>query len=148
MYSASQHVVIDAPPEEVFKVVGGFYTLSDWHPLCEDPPEGPIANEPGVLRRKNRIVGSDIDNIEDLVHSSLDPEDLHYVYEYRGGMFDSIGYRATIRCTPTNGGKSTVVLYHSVWDSEEEGGGADAVNNFYRVGLDAAKELIEGREND
>ena len=73
MYSASQHAVIDTPPLEVFKVVGGCYTLSDWHPLCEDPPKSSIANEDGSV---------------------------------------------------------------------------EAVNNFYRVGLDAAKELIEGRKRD
>ncbi len=49
MYSASQHVVIDAPSLEVFKVVGGFYTLPDWHPLCEDLPEGSIAKEAGEV---------------------------------------------------------------------------------------------------
>ena len=142
MFKASQHVVIDATPEDVFKVVGGFYTLSDWHPLCEDPPEGPIANEGSIIRRKNRIVGSDIDNVEDLVHSSLDLEDLHYIYEYRYGMFSSKGYRATIRCTPTNGGQSTVVLWHATWESDEEDGGEEAVNNFYRVGLEAVKAFI------
>ena len=147
MQHASQHVVIEVPIEKVFEVVGGFYTLSDWHPLCEDPPEGPIANEGAVIRRKNRIVGSAIDNVEDLVRSSLDPEDLHYVYEYRHGMFSSIGYRSTIRCTPTNGGKSIVVLWHATWESTEENGEEEqvAVNNFYRIGLDAAKALIEGK---
>ena len=145
MQQASQHVIINAPVETVFEVVGGFYTLSNWHPLCEDPPEGAIANEGAVLRRKNRVAGSDIDNVEDLVHSSHDPEDMHYVYEYRHGMFSSIDYRATIRCTPTNGGKSTVVVWHSTWQSAEESGDEEvtAVNNFYRVGLNAAKTLIE-----
>mmetsp|Transcript_112413 Transcript_112413/g.175555 ORF Transcript_112413/g.175555 Transcript_112413/m.175555 type:complete len:172 (-) Transcript_112413:314-829(-) len=152
-HKASQHIVIDAPLGRVFAVVGGFYTLTDWHPLCDPPVDGVVSANTGSTIRRRNIVPSFSDEVivEELVELSTNPNNSYYTYEYLQGPFPNKGYRSTIRCIPTNAGMSTIVQWVAVWDTldkEAVDGGADGVNGFFATGLAEAKKLIENETNE
>jgi len=148
-FCASQHIVIEAAPSVVFELVGGFYTLTEWHPSCVAPEDGVVvANVGAKIRRRNRIKGlpSTAKTItEELVELIVTPEMMSYTYDYLEGSFNTTGYRSTIRCMPTEGGRHSVVQWSATWDCSEGDGGEEGCNAFYREGLLAAKQIIENK---
>src|SRR5262245_30850856 len=77
-------VVLGAPAADVWEVIGGFYTIHEWHPdiaKTEVPSEQTRTRQ---LRRNLTFPGQPV-TTEELV--SMDNDDFHYRYKWYAGQW-------------------------------------------------------------
>ena len=106
---------IAAPREQVWDVVGGFYTLHLWHPdiaMTEIPPEQTAV---GALRRLLTFPGQP-KTTEELV--MMDNADCHYRYKWHAGQWgeDVRNDRASLRVFAGDLDRSCVVQWACEFD--------------------------------
>jgi len=131
----SQHYPM--PASEIWKIVGNFQGLADWHPLIEKsaPEEG------GKKRRLTLPDGGIV--IEELIEQ--DDGTKIQVYEIRESKLPLTGYRATIKVSDDPDGKGCTVEWSGSFEptsSEKEA--ADIVQAVYSNGLDQLKRMFGG----
>ncbi|MEE8536027.1 MAG: SRPBCC family protein [Kiloniellales bacterium] len=126
-------------PDSIWKLIGGFNTLPDWHPAvdkCEIETK-----DNATFRRLSLVGGGTI--VEKLEKS--DDEEHVYTYSIVESPLPVANYSATIRVTESEGGGSTIE-----WSGEFDAKGApepDAVKvveGIYQAGLDNLKKMFGG----
>jgi len=128
---------INVAADEVWKLIGGFNTLPDWHPAIEKSE----LEEEGSMRRLSLTGGGTI--VEKL--EQLDDSERVYTYSIIDSPLPVSNYTATIRVKEDGEGKTTVE-----WSSEFEAKGAaeneamDVIAGIYQVGFDNLKKIFGG----
>ncbi len=126
---------LNVAPDEVWKLIGGFNTLPDWHPAIEKSE----LEEEGSMRRLSLAGGGTI--IEKLV--KLDDNERVYSYSIIDSPLPVKNYEATIRVKDDGEGNTTLE-----WSSEFEAEGAaeneamDVIAGIYQAGFDNLKKMF------
>lgn len=127
---------VDAPPDAVWKMIGGFNTLPDWNPAVQRSE----LERGGVMRKLSLLGGGSI--VERLEH--FDNDDRVYTYSIIDAPLPVRNYVATLRVKDAGGGKSLVE-----WSSEfEAASGASetdavqAIQNIFQSGLDNLRKMF------
>jgi uncharacterized protein YndB with AHSA1/START domain len=126
---------LNVAPDEVWKLIGGFNTLPDWHPAVEKSE----LEEEGNMRRLSLAGGGTI--VEKLV--SVDDKERVYSYSIIDSPLPVTNYEATIRVKDDGEGNTSVE-----WSSEFEAEGApeneamDVIAGIYQAGLDNLKKMF------
>jgi uncharacterized protein YndB with AHSA1/START domain len=146
----AQSIVIDAPSEKVWEVVGDFAGISRWLPPI---PESRLIlgknRQQGAIRELTRINGTKVQ--EKLL--DYDPYNMTLSYTYIGGQPLVSDYLATISVAEAAEGKSRVEWKASFrrldyWTDVPPPGQEDetllkAFNRTYTTGLENLKKVIE-----
>jgi len=128
---------LNVAADEVWKLIGGFNTLPDWHPAIKKSE----LEEEGSMRRLSLTSGGTI--VEKL--EQLDDSERVYTYSIIDSPLPISNYTATIRVKEDGEGKTTVE-----WSSEFEAKGAaeneamDVIAGIYQVGFDNLKKIFGG----
>jgi len=128
---------LNVAADEVWKLIGGFNTLPDWHPAIKKSE----LEEEGSMRRLSLTGGGTI--VEKL--EQLDDSERVYTYSIIDSPLPVSNYTATIRVKEDGEGKTTVE-----WSSEFEAKGAaeneamDVIAGIYQVGFDNLKKIFGG----
>lgn len=128
---------LNVAADEVWKLIGGFNTLPDWHPAIEKSE----LQEEGSMRRLSLAGGGTI--VEKL--ERLDDSERVYTYSIIDSPLPVSNYTATICVKEDSEGKTTVE-----WSSEFEAKGAaeneaiDVIAGIYQAGFDNLKKMFSG----
>jgi len=126
---------LNVAPDEVWKLIGGFNALPDWHPAVEKSE----LEEEGSMRRLSLAGGGTI--VEKLV--SVDDKERVYSYLIIDSPLPVTNYEATIRVKDDGEGNTSVE-----WSSEFEAEGApeneamDVIAGIYQAGFDNLKKMF------
>ena len=128
-WEINRAVLLGAQASNVWDVIGGFFTIHEWHP---DISETTIPAEQTSTRQLRRILtfpGQD-PTTEEL--DFMDNEDMHYRYHwYRGTWGEQVkNYKASIRVFPGDLDQTCTVLWASTFTNPE-----DAISQFYLNGF-------------
>lgn len=130
-----QHVVstveLAASAEVVWQVVGGFYTIHQWHPDITALEVHPQQSEMPELRRVLTFPGQPT-TTEELV--TIDYAKRYYSYKWHAGAWGERiqDYKAELRVLETVVGAACLVQWSSTFRYQE-----DALSEFYQHGFDA-----------
>lgn len=133
-WKVNRTVELGASQEDVWQVVGGFYTIHEWHPdidLIEIPAEQTKTRE---LRRILTFPGQP-KTIEELL--SLDNDDCCYRYKWHAGAWGEAvkDYHATLRVFAGDLDRTCIVQWSSEFDYP-----SDAISAFYENGFRALRD--------
>ena len=126
---------IDVAADEIWRLIGGFNTLPDWHPAIEKSE----LKEEGSMRELSLIGGGTI--IEKL--EKLDENERVYSYTIIESPLPIADYSATIKVIDQGNGKASVE-----WSSEFNASGAseqeavDVIQGIYQAGFDNLKKMF------
>lgn len=136
MADVSMSTKLMVPADQVWKLIGGWNALADWHPAIEKSElEGG-----GQVRRLHLVGGGEI--VETL--ESHDESARTYTYEINSSPLPVAKYKATITVRDEENGAKVE------WSSDFEPSGAtegDAVatiQGIYQAGFDNLKKLFGG----
>jgi hypothetical protein len=136
MAKVSMNSVFAIAPDEIWKLIGKFNALPDWHPAVQSSK----LEDNGRLRRLSILGGGEI--VERL--ETIDEKDKLYRYSIVSGPLPVANYTATLRVRDAGKGNSLVE-----WSSEfEPATGAPepdavrAVQNIYQTGFDSLKKMF------
>jgi len=136
MAKVSMSTPLGVTADQVWKLIGGFNALPDWHPAVEKSE----LEQAGQVRRLSLMGGGEI--VERL--ESVSDNERVYSYRIESGPLPVSGYKSTIRVRD-DGGKATVE-----WSSEFTPKGASeqdavaAIQGVYQAGLDNLKKMFGG----
>lgn len=143
-------IVIDAPTDKVWEVVGDFVGLDRWFPFVESSTLKLGQNrQVGCIRELRRFNGTKVE--EKLI--AFDPWNMSMTYTYAGGQPLTSDYFATMTVKDAGNGKSLVEwtarfkrLYY--WTDNPPAGQDDAsltriLNKVYAESLKNLKKLLE-----
>ena len=134
MAKVKMTVDLEAAPDDVWNLIGGFNALPDWHPAVEKSE----LEEEGQTRKLSLAGGGTI--IEKLIKKS-DQERL-YSYSIENSPLPVSDYTATI-CVKEEDGKTQVE-----WSSEfnpmgvPENDAVDVIKGIYQAGFDNLNKLF------
>ena len=137
MAKVDMKIDLNVAADEVWKLIGGFNTLPDWHPAIEKSE----LEEEGSMRRLSLAGGGTI--VEKL--ERLDDSERVYTYSIVDSPLPVANYTATICVKDNSEGKTTVE-----WSSEFEAKGAgeneaiDIIADIYQAGFDNLKKMFGG----
>jgi len=139
MKKLDMQTTVEASPEEVWKLIGGFNTLPDWHPLVQksDLERG------GVMRRLSLLGGGSI--VERLEHFSNN--DRLYTYSIIDAPLPVRNYVATLRVREAKDGKGSIIEWASEFEpanGSTETDAVKAIEDVYRSGLENLRKLFGG----
>jgi len=126
-------------PETIWKMIGGFNSMPEWHPLvakCDIETEGNT-----TLRRLHLVGGGTV--LEKLERSDEDGQS--YSYTIVESPLPVKNYSATIKVSETEGGGCSIE-----WSSEFEAQGAPendaakAIEGIYQAGFDNLRKMFGG----
>jgi hypothetical protein len=124
-----QSIELGASAEEVWEVIGGFFTIHKWHP---DITELDIIKEQTETREMRRLLTfpGQPKAIEELV--MLDNSNFHYRYKWHAGDWGEMvhKYYSDLRVIDVKGGKCVVQWVATFYYKE------DAISDFYQRGFD------------
>lgn len=124
-------VELGAPREDVWAVIGGFYTIHEWHP---DITVTEIPAEQTKTRQLHRLLTfpGQPKTTEELV--SMDNDDCHYRYRWYAGAWGEAvkNYHASLRVFSGDLERTCVVQWASEFDYP-----TDAISEFYENGFRA-----------
>jgi hypothetical protein len=127
-------VVLDAPAAKVWNVIGGFYTIHEWHP---DISKTEIPAKQTQTRQLQRILTlpGQPKTTEELV--LMDNDDFYYQYKwYQGAWGEKVkNYQASLRVLSGDLDKICIVQWESMFEYP-----TDAISDFYWNGF---RELEE-----
>jgi uncharacterized protein YndB with AHSA1/START domain len=137
MAKVSVSTRISAPADEVWRLVGGWNALPDWHPAVEKSE----IEQGGHLRRLRLADGSEItERLE-----KLDSGERTYTYSITACALPLTNYRSTI--TVRAEGDASAVE----WSTNFEPSGAPeadvvkSLSDFYQAGFDNLGKLLRGQ---
>ena len=124
-------VELAAPAAEVWKLIGGFYTLHHWHPDITQTEIVPDQTDVPEIRRLLTFPGQP-KTTEQLV--MMDNANFHYTYKWHAGEWGENvkNYHADLQVFELDGGTSCVVRWFSTFSYPE-----DAITEFYQNGFKA-----------
>jgi hypothetical protein len=148
--SVAQSIVIDAPAEKVWEIVGDFGGLSRWlPPILESRIILGKSREAGGVRELTRANGTKVQ--EKL--TEYDPWNMTFTYTYVGGQPLASHYFATITVKDLGAGKTGVnwsakFKRLDYWTDEPPPGQEDDTlvglfNRIYSSGLQSLKKTVE-----
>lgn len=122
-------VELGAAAQDVWHVIGGFYTIHQWHPDIEKTEVPPEQTQTRQCRRMLTFPGQP-KTVEELV--SMDNDDLHYRYKWHAGAWGEQvrNYHASLRVIAGDLGKTCIVQWESTFDYP-----TDAISTFYLNGF-------------
>lgn len=124
-----QSIELGASAEEIWEVIGGFFTIHEWHP---DITELEVLKEQTETREMRRLLTfpGQPKAIEELV--MLDNDDFHYRYKWHAGTWGEMihKYYSDLRVFDLKGGTSIVQWIATFYYKE------DAISEFYQRGFD------------
>ncbi len=124
-----QSIEVGATAEEVWEVIGGFYTIHEWHP---DITELEVIDDQTKTRQMRRLLTfpGQPKAIEELV--MMDNDDFHYRYKWHWGEWGEAihKYYSDLRVFDLKGGTSIVQWVATFYYKE------DAISEFYQRGFD------------
>ncbi len=129
---------IEVPANEVWKLIGGFSALPDWHPAvekCETDGEGV-----GSLRTLTLAGGGTI--VERL--ERLQDDERQYTYSITDSPLPVSGYIATIRVRDEEDGKVSLVEWSSEFkpDGVPEQDAMKVIQGIYSAGFENLKKIF------
>jgi hypothetical protein len=129
-----QCVELGASADEVWAVVGGFYTIHHWHPDIEKTEVPADQTETGPLRRELTFPGQPI-TVEELIVQ--DNPGWSYRYKWHAGAWGEMvkEYRAELRVFEIEPEKRCMVQWSSAFRFT-----GDAVSEFYWNGFRKLQE--------
>jgi hypothetical protein len=122
-------------PDEIWKLIGQFNALPDWHPAVQSS----TLEDNGRQRRLQLMGGGEI--IERL--ETIDEKDRLYRYSIVSAPLPVANYTATLRVRDDGSGNALVE-----WSSEFEPAGAaeadaiKSVQGIYQAGFDSLKKMF------
>ena len=127
-------VVLRAPAAQVWELIGGFYTIHEWHPDIAKTDIPPAQTETRQLRRLLTFPGQPV-TTEELV--SMDNDDFHYRYKwYQGAWGEEVkNYQASLRVISGDLNQTCLVQWESTFDYP-----TDAISDFYWNGFRALEK--------
>ena len=123
-------------PDEVWKLIGKFNALPDWHPAIQSSK----LEDGGRLRRLSILGGGEV--VERL--ETIDEKDRLYRYSIVSGPLPVANYTATLRVRDDGKGNA-LVEWSSEFDPVKGAPEQEAVNviqNVYQTGLDNLKKMF------
>ena len=123
-------------PDEVWKLIGKFNALPDWHPAIQSCK----LEDGGRLRRLSILGGGEV--VERL--ETIDEKDRLYRYSIVSGPLPVANYTATLRVRDDGKGNA-LVEWSSEFDPVKGAPEQEAVNviqNVYQTGLDNLKKMF------
>lgn len=140
MAKVSLSTELPVPVDEVWKLVGRFNGLPDWHPAVEKSEQ---KGEGVGSTRTLRLVGGGtiVERLE-----SIDDKERLYSYSIVDSPLPVANYRSTVRVRDAGNGKATVVE----WSSEFAPAGGDgaeaikAIQGIYQAGFDNLRKMMGG----
>ncbi len=126
---------LDVPADELWRLVGQFNGLPDWHPAVEKSE----LEEEGQIRKLSLAGGGTI--VERL--ERIDDNERVYTYTIEQGPLPVANYVSTIRVRQEPDGKRSVVE----WSGEFQAAGASetdamkVIQDVYQAGIDNLKKL-------
>lgn len=135
MSKVSMSAEISVPAQDLWRLIGGFNALPDWHPAVEKSElEGG-----GTVRRLTLAGGGQI--VEKLL--SADDKERVYSYEIVEGPLPVAGYRATIRVRENEDGSASVVEWEGEFQpTTNENEAVKVVREIYQTGLDNLRRIF------
>jgi hypothetical protein len=136
MTEVKQSVRLPSPATEVWKRIGGFNALPDWHPLVE---KSELAEGGTVRRLTIPGAGTIVERLE-----GSDDKTRTYSYEITEGPLPVADYHSTLR-VKEEGGETLVE-----WESRFEPKGASAdeaaktIQGLYEAGFENLKKMFGG----
>ncbi len=126
---------LDVSADEVWKLIGGFNALPDWHPAVEKS----VLEEEGQIRRLSLAGGGTV--VEKL--ERVDENERTYSYTITDSPLPVANYTATIKVIGEGEGCKVE------WSSEFEpvGGESEAtevIQGIYQAGFDNLKKMFGG----
>lgn len=140
-----QCVELRASADEIWAVIGGFYTIHHWHPDIEKTEVPADQAETGPIRRELTFPGQPI-TVEELVVQ--DNPERRYSYKWHAGAWGEMvkDYRAELRVFEIELVGRCMVQWSSTFLFTE-----DAVSEFYWNGFRVLQErfpLLQSQTND
>ena len=135
MAKVSLQSTFKVSPDQIWKLIGKFNALPDWHPAVQSSK----LEDNGRLRRLNLMGGGEI--VERL--ETIDEKDRLYRYSIVSSSLPVANYTATLRVCDDGKGNALVD-----WSSEFEPAGAPeldamkAVQGIYQAGFDSLKKMF------
>ena len=139
MTKVSMSANLGVSADRLWDMIGGFHSLSDWHPAiekCDIEEDGKV-----TLRRLSLAGGGEI--VERLEQS--DDDHRSYTYSIVSSPLPLNNYKSTIRVIEGEGGNAKVE-----WSSEFDSAGAPdtdvtkIVEGIYSAGFDNLKKMFGG----
>ncbi len=139
MTKVSMSANLGVSADRLWDMIGGFHSLSDWHPAiekCDIEEDGKV-----TLRRLSLAGGGEI--VERLEQS--DDDERSYTYSIVSSPLPLNNYKSTIRVVEGEGGNAKVE-----WSSEFDSVGAPdtdvtkIVEGIYSAGFDNLKKMFGG----
>ena len=128
-WKVTRAVTLGGPPEPIWALIGGFFTMHHWHPdiaLTEVPSD---QTDVGKVRRLLTFPGQP-KTTEELI--CLDDEEFHYRYKWHAGEWGEQvkNYHASLRVIGGDLNKTSVVQWIGEFDNA-----VDAISQFYENGF-------------
>lgn len=140
MTKVSMTTELNVPADEVWKLIGGFNAVPDWHPaVTKSQTEG---EGQGSVRRLSLAGGGTI--VERL--ESVDNDERLYSYSIVDSPLPVSNYKATIRVREKGDGMSTVVEWSSEFSplGASESDASKVIQGIYDAGFQNLKKLFGG----
>ena len=137
MAKVSMQSAVNMGADELWKLIGQFNALPDWHPAVITSK----LEDGGKVRRLSLFGGVEI--VERL--EKIDHNDRLYRYSIVSGSLPVANYTATLRVKDDGAGKATVE-----WSSEFDPKGASeseattAIQDVYKMGFDNLRKMFGG----
>lgn len=138
MPSVTLSTKLAADPEQLWKAIGGFAAIADWHPAVAKAELEGEGERKGTLRILHLVGGGKI--VERL--EEISPKERVYSYSIVEGPLPVANYRAEIRVVDNGDGSSTVT-----WSSSFEPKGVsekeavEVIRGIYEAGFDNLRKL-------
>ena len=132
MASAKATIDLNVPPDDVWELIGGFGSLTDWMPSI---PMSVLSDGGRIRHLNNRDGHAIVERLEkyDLIRRT-------YSYSILLAPFPVVDYLATISVSPTNEGKGSHVEWAGTFTPKGVSD-ADAHNLFQNIFSDGLKAL-------
>lgn len=130
-----QTVELHAKRNEVWNIIGGFFTIHKWHPDIVKTDLYSNQNEMFAVRRRLTFPGQP-ETVEELTF--FDPMDCHYRYKWHSGKWgeEVQNYQAAIRLFEAKD-SGTIFQWSSTFDYFE-----DAISEFYWNGFRNLQRIL------
>lgn len=137
MAKVSMQSPVNVSADEIWKLIGQFNALPDWHPAVSSSK----LEDGGRIRRLSIMGGAEI--VERL--EKIDEHDRLYRYSIVSGPLPVANYTATLRVKDDGKGKATIE-----WTADFDPAGATetdasaAIMEVYKSGLDNLRKMFGG----
>jgi len=135
MSEVSMKTKLNAPAEQVWRIVGQFNNLPEWHPMIATS----TLDDGGQRRTLSLPDGSKI--VEDL--HDFDDGSHTMTYAIVDSPLPVKDYVSTIRVVPSEDGDGCTVIWSSSFDATgDESAAITAVQQVYKAGLDNLTKMF------